>query len=140
MGLHIEDCAPAILFRRARASDDSAACIHRSHSDLLRHEPAMRRLRLMLAGIAVWPSYVAGAMASATWRNGAVIRQQTRKSIARQLAEQCALAIAYGIPPRWYYAFELYEDGNRRRAGEYLQRGETKRGVYLIFKRAAAKR
>lgn len=138
MALHIVDCAPAIVFRRPRPSDRSAAaCIHRSHSDELWHRPGARPLQLLLAAIGGWPAYIAGAMAHATWLNGAAIRMHTGKSIARQLREQCQLALAHGIPPRWYYTFELFDDGKRRQADQYLQRGETKRGVYRIFKRLA---
>ena len=89
----------------------------------------------LLAALGLWPPYLLGAMVRATWHNGAAIRQRTGKSIARQMREQVGVAIAHAIPPRWYYTFELFDDGKRHRAGEYLQRGETKRGVYAILKR-----
>jgi hypothetical protein len=92
---------------------------------------------ILLAAIGGWTPYIAGAMARATWANGAAIRARTGKGLARQVGEQCRLALAHGIPPRWYYTFELFEDDNRRRADQYLQRSETKRGVYRLFKRAA---
>jgi hypothetical protein len=138
MALHIADCAPAILFRRPRPSDDSAAaCIHCSHRAELWHASGSRPLWLLLTAIGGWPPYIVGAMVHATWLNGAAIRRQTGKSLARQMREQCALALVYGIPPRSYYTFELFDEGRRRRAGQYLQRGETKRGAYRTFKRSA---
>jgi hypothetical protein len=137
--VHLADCAPAIVFRRARAGDDPspAARIHCSHTEKIWREPASRAWAMALAAIGGWPPYVAGQMVGAIWRNGAAIRGRTGKSLTRQIREQSRLAVVHGIPPRWYYTFELFDDGNRDRADQYLQRGETKRGVYRIFKRAA---
>jgi hypothetical protein len=92
---------------------------------------------MVLASLAGWPPYIAGALLHATWLNGSAIRARTGKSIVRQVWEQSRLALVHGIPPRWYYTFELFDAGNRRRADQYLQRGETKRGVYGVLKRAA---
>ncbi len=135
--MHITDCAPAIVFRRRHSGDESpAARIHASHTNKLWHGSRPRTVGVLLASLAGWPPYIAAAMIRATWLNGAMIRARTGKSLARQLREQSHLALAHGIPPRWYYTFELFETGNRSRAGQYLQRGETKRGVYGILKRA----
>ena len=134
--MYLADCAPAILFRRMRADDDSPAThIHRRHTERIWREP--RAWAMAMAAFGGWPPYIAGQMARATWRNGTAIRARTGKSVTRQLYEQTRLAAAHGIPPRWYYTFELFDDGNRRRADQYLQRGETKRGVYGVFKHAA---
>jgi hypothetical protein len=138
MALHIADCAPALLFRRPRPSDQSAAArIHRSYRDEQWRDPGNRPVWLLLAAIGGWPPYIAGAMIRATWLNGAAILAHTGKSLARQMREQCELAVAHGIPPRWYYTFELFDDRRRRKAGQYLLRGETKRGVYRVLKRSA---
>lgn len=135
--LHVADGAPTILLRRLFADDGSpAAHVHRSHSRALWHEADVRKTLRLLAAAGLWLPYVFHALVLATWRNGAAVRQRTGKSIARQVWEQIDVAVARAIPPPWYYAFELFDDGKRRRAGEYLQRGETKRGVYTILKRA----
>lgn len=136
--MHLADCAPAILFRRTRADDESpAARIHRCHTEKIWREPPTRAWAMALAAIGGWAPYIVTQMVGATWRNGPAIRTRTGKSLPRQLREQSRLAAVHGIPPRWYYTFELFDDGNRRRADQYLQRGETKRGVYGVFKRAA---
>lgn len=135
--MHVADGAPTILLRRFCSGDGSpAARIHRSYSRGLWHDVGVRKGLRLVAASSLWLPYVFHALVRATWHNGTAIRQRTGKSIPRQVREQIAVAVARGIPPPWYYAFELFDDGNRRRAGEYLQRGETKRGVYTILKRA----
>lgn len=137
--MHLADCAPAIVFRRPGVDDRSAAaCIHRSFSRELRHRRGTWTALLPLAALGVWPPYMIAAMIRATWLNGPAVREQTGKSITRQLREQVELASVNAIPPRWYYAFELFDDGRRQRSVEYLQRGETKRGAYAVLKRAGA--
>jgi len=134
--MHISDCAPAVLLRPLLVRDGSpASFIHRTYSRELWNEHGAWTLLLLLAAFGPWPAYILGAMIRATWLNGSAIRKRTGKSIARQIGEQGVLAIVHAIPPRWYYTFELFDDDLRRRSGEYLQRGETKRGVYAILKR-----
>jgi hypothetical protein len=135
--VHIPDCAPVVLLRPSSFSDGSpAAAIHRAYRRELWHAHAAEIPLFLLAAVAAWPPYMLGAMIRATRLNGAAIRQRTGKSVVRQMREQAQLAITQGIPPRWYYAFELFDDRRRRCAGQYLQRGETKRGVYTILKHA----
>ncbi len=90
-----------------------------------------------LAAVGAWIPYVAAGMLRATWLNGNAVRAATAKGLVRQLREQTRLALIDAIPPRWYYTFELFDDGRRRRAAQYLQRGETKRGAYALLKRSA---
>ncbi len=138
--MHVTDCAPAIVFPRRGVDDRSAAaCIHRSFSHELRHRRGTWIPVLPLTALGVWPPYVIAAMVRATWLNGSAVRNQTGKGIARQLREQVELAVVNAIPPRWYYAFELFDDDRRQRSVEYLQRGETKRGAYAVLKRAGAR-
>ena len=56
------------------------------------------------------------------------------KGIVRQMFEQLYLAIVHAIPPRWYFVFELHDDDKRQKAGQYLQRFETKGGIYTLLK------
>lgn len=137
--MHVADAAPAILLRRFLSGDGSpAARIHRSHSQELWREPSLRKTLRLWAAMALWLPYVIHALVRATRHNGAAVRRWTGKSIARQMCEQTWIAVVRAIPPYWYYRFELFDDVRRRRAGEYLQRGETKRGVYTILKRTNA--
>jgi hypothetical protein len=70
-----------------------------------------------------------------TWYNGAAVKRTTGKGLVRQMAEQLKLAAAHSLLPPWYYIFELYDDAQCRRAGEYLQRFETKRFVYPFLRK-----
>lgn len=135
--LNLVDCAPAMLFRRDASPESSASLIHRTHTNLLWRGSKLRTARVLATALTGWPPYFAAAMLYATWLNGPAIRARTGKSIGRQLREELELGIVYGLPPRWYYTFELFDPAHRHRAGQYLQRGETKRGVYGMLKRAS---
>jgi hypothetical protein len=134
--VHVTDAAPATVLRRFCSGDGSpAAHIHRSHSHELWRAPTIWRILRLTGAMTLWLLYVLHALVRATWHNGAAIRRRTGKRIVRQVGEQAWIAVVHAIPPYWYYRFELFDDERRRRAGEYLQRGETKRGVYTILKR-----
>lgn len=138
--MYVTDAAPAIVLRRFLPRDDSpAARIHRSHSHEVWRAPSVWKVLRLCAATSLWLPYVIHALVRATWHNGAAIRQRTGKSIVCQMCEQAWIAVVHAIPPYWYYRFELFDDERRRRAGEYLQRGETKRGVYTILKRTNAR-
>jgi Sugar-transfer associated ATP-grasp len=69
-----------------------------------------------------------------SFRLGPSIRRRVGKSLARQAAEQIGLAYRHGIPAKYYYVFELFRPDLMRRAGDYLQRGETKYVVYKMLR------
>lgn len=133
----VVDCAPASVFRRSSRDASPAASLHHAHTRLLLWRGSkLDTVRILTSALAGWPAYFAATMMHATWLNGAAIRARTGISIIRQLRQQLELGFIHGLPPRWYYTFELFESDHRRRAWEYLQRGETKRGVYGVLKRA----
>jgi hypothetical protein len=71
------------------------------------------------------------------WLNGAGIKRRSGKGILRQISEQLYLVVAHDVLPPWYYIFELFEDGKRRRARDYLHRFETKGGIFRFLKRTS---
>ena len=74
--------------------------------------------------------------AAALWytaRNGPTIRRRDGKGVVAQLAEQLQLYASAGVLSPWYYIFSLHRDG-RRRAPTFLQRCETKRGIYGLLR------
>jgi putative polysaccharide biosynthesis protein len=139
--MRIADCAPSIVLARDHTDDESpAALIHRSYARMLRQRYQSWALPLLqVAAIGAWVPYVVGGMLRTTWLNGGTVHARIGKSVLRQLTEQIRLALVDGIPPRWYYTFELFDDGHRRRSAEYLQRGETKRGAYAMLKDTGAR-
>lgn len=73
-----------------------------------------------------------------TWKLGRAIRRRTGKALWRQLAEQQAVLWQHGIRARWYYIFELFDDAQRARAGEFIHRFETKQALFLLLRRRFA--
>ncbi len=87
----------------------------------------------LVLGILLAPIAVPVAALWFTLRNGPVIRRREGKGLAAQFVEQLQLYLAAGIVSPWYYIFSLHRDG-RRRAPTFLQRCETKRGLYALLK------
>jgi hypothetical protein len=81
----------------------------------------------------LWP---VGLLAASLWftaRNGTFIRRREKKGLARQFADQIRLYFGAGVLPPWYYIFRLYRGGEE--APAYLQRSETKAGIYPLLRR-----
>jgi hypothetical protein len=87
----------------------------------------------LVIGIVLTPLVVPLAALWFTARNGPVIRAREGKGVVTQLAEQVRLYFAAGILAPWYYIFSLHRDGDRR-APTFLQRCETKWGVFLLLR------
>jgi hypothetical protein len=69
-----------------------------------------------------------------TLMNGPETERRTGKSVWRQLVEQIDTAVRHSIPPPWYYMFGLWDDQRRQLAALYLNRYETKNGIYGLLK------
>ena len=108
--------------------------IHRCFSREGWRESSMQGRLELCAGVLAWPLVMPAVIGFFTWHNGAWVKQKTGKGLLRQIAEQFQLAATHSLLPPWYYIFELYEDGKRRRAGEYLNRFETKRFMYPFLR------
>ena len=67
-----------------------------------------------------------------TARDGTAIREREGKGLAAQLAGQLRLYGRAGVVGPWYYILSLYRDGPRR-APTFLQRCETKHGIYELL-------
>jgi hypothetical protein len=82
----------------------------------------------ILVAILIWPFGIILCAAWFTSKNGAATANGFGRSIIRQIADQLKLAVTSGLPPPWYYVFELYRPGEIKRAPAYLTRAETKQG------------
>jgi len=82
----------------------------------------------------LWPIGLLAACLWFTARNGASIRKRENKGLARQFADQVRLYFTAGVLPPWYYIFRLYRA--QENAGAYLQRSETKAGIYPLLRRS----
>ena len=85
------------------------------------------------AAALLWPVALLGGSLWFTARNGPVIRRRHRKGIASQFADQVRLYFTDGVLAPWYYIFQLHERGAR--AADYLQRFESKAGIYPLLRR-----
>lgn len=94
-----------------------------------------RDLLNLAAQVAAWPAITVYLSVLCTWRNGAAIQRREGISIPRQVVEQFLFAFTLSITPRNYYVFELFLPETRAWAREYLQRFETKRGLYRFLKK-----
>jgi hypothetical protein len=92
-----------------------------------------------IASIAIasltWPVVIPVLAATATFRTGRVVRLAAKRSPGGQFLEQLLIWLQHGVPPRWYYVFELYKGPQRRNAGNYLTRSVTKNSIYQLLKR-----
>lgn len=134
---------PSRAYAEAWLARDVSAQSHRGSTAAFLHAAhRMTRWRdrnawgslLLGAHIVLWPLIVMTMAASYTARNGAAIRARCGKPIPQQLLEQALLAFSLSLTPRAYYMFELFLDERRDRAVGYLQRFETKRGIYRFLK------
>jgi hypothetical protein len=90
----------------------------------------------LATGIILAPIAVPLAALWFTACNGPTIRGREGKSLAGQFVEQLRLYGRAGIVGPWYYILSLHRDGARR-APTFLQRCETKRGLYALLKTAS---
>src|SRR5262247_2600893 len=126
---------PGLLWSSLPGDGSSASFVHGFYRrELWRERSPWARLRL-LAALTLWPLVASSTMAWFTRLNGPAIARRTGKGCARQMFEQLYLAVAHDVLPPWYYMFELFDDAERRRAGEYLHRFETKGGLFRFVKR-----
>jgi hypothetical protein len=87
----------------------------------------------LVSALVLWPLVLVGASAWYTARNARFVRARSGKGALTQAAEQLRLYFSAGILAPWYYIFDLHRDGERR-APTFLQRAETKSGIYNILR------
>lgn len=137
--MQIYDFAPLALLGRFLPTDGSPAMfIHHCYSCEVWRRRGPRAGLYLLAALFVWPVLTFISVGQFTWRNGSTIRERIGKRLIRQMCEQFRLAVSHSISPRWYYVFELHDDGRRQKAAEYLQRFEVKGVVYSMLKERSA--
>jgi hypothetical protein len=134
-------CPPLpLLWNFGPGDGSSASTIHQAYARAVWRERGLVGRTGLLSVFLAWPFIVGGLAVWLTTVNGNAVHRRTGKGPARQFFEQWGLAVRHAILPPWYYIYELFEDSNRARAGEYLRRDEIKGGLYRLIKRPAAKR
>lgn len=130
----------------AEAMTDPAACLRAAQlafttAALSSHKFSRRRLQRAILGL-VFGGGIGGIGAGirVTRQLGASIKRRTGKSRLRQFAEQMRFMWKFGLAPKTYYQFELFDRDLAPLAGQYLQRNETKASAYKIMHRPTGHR
>lgn len=124
---------PIAIHGASRAPTQAARDIRRAFRRCYWRPRSPVELIELLAGIIIAPIGVPLAALWYTLRNGPTIREREGKGMLAQFNEQLAFYISDGILAPWYYILSLHRDG-RPRAPTFLQRCETKRGIYALLR------
>ncbi|UJP02108.1 MAG: hypothetical protein LZF85_09995 [Nitrosomonas sp.] len=122
------------IFTQLSADDTAATSIHRCFRRIIWREANLADRCIMLVTLPFLPVMIIVLTLVFTTFNGRAIKKRTGKGIIRQVYEQIAVASRFAILPPWYYIFELHDDDKRQRANEYLNRFETKAGLYRFLR------
>ncbi|MEO8992105.1 MAG: sugar-transfer associated ATP-grasp domain-containing protein [Nitrosospira sp.] len=122
------------ILARLPEDNSAATAIHRCFQREVWREISPRDRLVACVALPFVPFVVAALVMVFTTLNGGAIKKRTGKGITRQIREQIGLAARFAILSPWYYIFELHDDDKRRHAGEYLNRLETKAGLYLFLR------
>jgi len=122
------------------APDSPAGRVHRLCNEALWPSADIVRSARNLGTIALWPIIAAARAIPRVRHYGAAVERLTGKSRLRQFVEQVGMAIRYRISPFYYYVYELYRQGQWRRAPHYVMRYETKEIAYRLLYPIAAGR
>jgi hypothetical protein len=68
-------------------------------------------------------------------QNADAVRKLTGKGAWQQFLDILYLAVRRCIVPKYHFAFELYYDAHKARAGDYLMRYETKQIAYRLLRK-----
>ncbi|MBK8160037.1 MAG: hypothetical protein IPK59_15130 [Rhodospirillaceae bacterium] len=126
---------------RTERIDDPAACLRAAQlafvtaafcSNRINRRRLSRAILGLIAGGGLG-GFVNGVQI--TRRLGPSIRRRTGKSLLGQFTTQMRLMLAFGLAPKTYYLFELFDPARERIAAQYLQRNETKASAYKIMHR-----
>jgi hypothetical protein len=124
---------PIAIRGASLAPTPDAAVIRRAFARRYWRPDLPRDAAALFFGLILTPVAVPATAFWFTFRNGPIIRQREGKRVLAQFAEQLRLYVVSGILAPWYYILSLHRDGVRR-APTFLQRCETKRGVYGLLK------
>lgn len=124
---------PIALRGPAVAPTPEARVIRQAFARLYWRPATIRDAVETAIGLILAPVAVPVAALWFTARNGRIIREREGKGLGTQFAEQIHLYARAGILAPWYYILSLHRDGDRR-GPTFLQRCETKRGIYALLK------
>lgn len=130
-------CTPLPILWAERGDDAGpAATIHKTYlREAWRERKGWNRAKLIATFFTLWPALNLMLMAWSTWLNGSAVKRRTGKGLLRQMREQVLVVARFHILSPWYYTFDLHDNDHYQHAREYVQRFETKGGIYGLFKK-----
>lgn len=123
-----------------RASKGEHACdtIRRAYAHAYWRPATWDGYLEILAAWLLWPLVALLGPAWFTARNGPAIRRRYGRGLIFQFLDQVRLYFTEGVVAPWYYIFELAKQPSSARATMFLQRSETKAGVYPLLRRGVS--
>lgn len=122
------------IFARLHEDGSAANCIHRCIQREVWREVNFGDRVVKWTALLFAPLVLAVLVVVFTSMNGRAIKKRTGKGVIQQIREQIELARHFAILPPWYYIFELHDDDKKLHASEYLNRFETKAGLYRFLR------
>lgn len=97
-----------------------------AYPELQQRSLPIRILRVFMIGaiLLVWPLKAIILIFSMSSQYGAWVKQNTGKSIFRQVIEQLHLAFIHSVSPLTYYSYQFYRDERRKKVKEYIYGNE----------------
>lgn len=120
-----------------RASDGDRPCdiIRRAYAHAYWRPGSWDDYVEIAAAWMLWPVVVLLGPLWFTAKNGPAIRRRHRRGLVSQFIDQVRLYFTDGVVAPWYYIFELAKEPTSKRAEMFLQRSETKAGIYPLLRR-----
>ena len=124
-----------VIVRRAfaPAPRDHKAVIRDTYARHYFHTVSKLDRRRVRRAWLTWPWVFLGFMIRFTRLNGRIVAERHGRPVPMQLFDQVRFYFRHGILPRWYYIFSLYEKGPPQRAGDFLNRFETKLALFRLL-------
>jgi hypothetical protein len=120
-----------------RSSDGDRACdiIRRAYAHAYWRPGSWDGYVEIVAAWLLWPIVAFIGPLWFTAKNGPTIRRRHKRGLVQQFLDQVRLFFTDGVVAPWYYIFELAKDPTSDRAEIFLQRSETKAGIYPLLRR-----
>lgn len=121
---------PITLQALAARGSDTPARIRRAYARRYWRVRGWGQAFEIACAILLWPAAVGLGSLYLTLRNGLAVKRRCGRPLFRQWLDQLRFAWTRGILPPWYYIFALHDGDRARHAATFLNRCETKRGVF----------
>lgn len=128
-----------VALRASSTEDESCGdVIRRAYARAYWRPPGWDGYAEIVAAWLLWPLVAVLGPLWFTAKNGPALRVRYRRGLVAQFADQVRLYFTDGVVAPWYYIFELAKAPTSARAERFLQRSQTKAGIYPLLRRGVA--